>query len=134
MIAQWRKISFVTSNTSKTKLVIIIITELTLNFHPSRWMVAPHALKLKFYLFIYSLELVYQRPQVELIIYDSLIKTFENCQLLTCSREYLSPAALLYLYRSQIRPKMEYCCYILFGFNQSPLTSIYRVQRDLRCF
>ena len=28
------------------------------------------------------------------------------------SRKYLTTPALLYLYKSQIRPKMEYCCHI----------------------
>ena len=31
------------------------------------------------------------------------------------SKQYLSPSSILYLYKSQIRPTMEYCCHIWAG-------------------
>lgn len=34
---------------------------------------------------------------------------------LSRSRKYKTPDAMLYLYKSQIRPRMEYCCYIRTG-------------------
>ena len=48
------------------------------------------------------------------------------------SRKYLTPSALLYLYKSQIRPKMEYCCHIWAGAAKTTLSSLDRVQRRLR--
>ena len=48
------------------------------------------------------------------------------------SRRYLSPASILYLYKSQIRPKMEYCCHIWGGAAQTSLSCLDRVQRRLR--
>ena len=48
------------------------------------------------------------------------------------SRKYLTPSALLYLYKSQIRPRMEYCCHIWAGAAKTTLSSLDRVQRRLR--
>ena len=48
------------------------------------------------------------------------------------SRKYLTPPALLYLYKSQIRPKMEYCCHIWAGAAKTTLSSLDRVQRRMR--
>merc|ERR1712148_109025 len=48
------------------------------------------------------------------------------------SKKYLTPAAILYLYKSQIRPKMEYCCHIWSGASKSSLSSLDKVQRRLR--
>ena len=45
---------------------------------------------------------------------------------------YLTPPAILYLYKSQIRPKMEYCCHLCGGAAQSTLTGLDRVQNRLR--
>ena len=41
-------------------------------------------------------------------------------------------ASILYLYKSQIRPKMEYCCHIWGGADQTSLSCLDRVQRRLR--
>ena len=48
------------------------------------------------------------------------------------SKKYLSPSSILYLYKSQIRPKMEYCCHILGGAAKTSLSCLDRVQRRLR--
>ena len=48
------------------------------------------------------------------------------------SRKYLTPASMLYLYKSQIRPLMEYCCHIWGGAAQTSLSCLDRVQRRLR--
>ena len=46
--------------------------------------------------------------------------------------EYLTSSALLYLYKSQIRPKMEYCCHIWADVAKTTLSIMDRVQRRLR--
>ena len=48
------------------------------------------------------------------------------------SKKFLTPAAILYLYKSQIRPKMEYCCHIWSGASDASLSSLDRVQRRLK--
>ena len=48
------------------------------------------------------------------------------------SKRYLTPPAILYLYKSQIRPRMEYCCHIWAGASQQALSCLDRVQRRLR--
>ena len=48
------------------------------------------------------------------------------------TRKYLTPAAILYLYKSQIRPRMEYCCHIWSGASKTSLSSLDKVQRRLR--
>ena len=48
------------------------------------------------------------------------------------SKRFLTPAAILYLYKSQIRPRMEYCCHIWAGASQQSLSSLDRVQSRLR--
>ena len=48
------------------------------------------------------------------------------------SRKYLTPDAILYLFKSQIRPTMEYCCHIWGGAAQSSLSCLDRVQNRLR--
>ena len=47
------------------------------------------------------------------------------------SRKYLSPSSILYLYKSQIRPTMEYCCHIWAGASQRSLSSLDSVQKRL---
>ena len=49
------------------------------------------------------------------------------------SKKFLTPEAILYLYKSQIRPKMEYCCHIWAGASKSSLSSLDRVQHRLKC-
>ena len=48
------------------------------------------------------------------------------------SKRFLTPAAILYLYKSQIRPRMEYCCHIWAGASQHALSCLDRVQSRLR--
>ena len=48
------------------------------------------------------------------------------------TRKFLTPAAVHYLYKSQIRPKMEYCCHIWAGSPKTSLSCLDRVQRRLR--
>ena len=48
------------------------------------------------------------------------------------TRKFLTPAAVHYLYKSQIRPKMEYCCHIWAGLPKTSLSCLDRVQRRLR--
>ena len=47
------------------------------------------------------------------------------------SKKYLLPSSILYLYKSQIRPTMEYCCHIWAGASQRSLSSLDSVQRRL---
>ena len=48
------------------------------------------------------------------------------------SRRYLTADAILYLYKSQVRPKMEYCCHIWAGAAKNSLSCLDRVQNRLR--
>ena len=45
------------------------------------------------------------------------------------SRDILTPSALLYLYRNQIRPCMEYCCHLRDGSSQYSLPSMDRIPK-----
>ena len=48
------------------------------------------------------------------------------------TRNFLTPAAIHYLYKSQIRPRMEYCCHIWAGSPKCSLSCLDRVQRRMR--
>ena len=48
------------------------------------------------------------------------------------SRNYLTPEAILYLYKSQIRPKMDYCSHIWAGSPKSTLSVLDRLQNRIR--
>ena len=49
------------------------------------------------------------------------------------SRKFLTCKALLYLYKSQIRPKMAYCSHIWAGSSQLALSILDLVQKRMRC-
>lgn len=49
-----------------------------------------------------------------------------------CSRKDLTPPAMLYLDKSQIRAKMGNCCHIRAGATQSSLSRLDHVQKRLR--
>ena len=48
------------------------------------------------------------------------------------SKKYLTPESILYLYKSQIRPKMEYCCHIWAGYSSTSLSILDRLQRRIK--
>ena len=48
------------------------------------------------------------------------------------SRAYLTPEAILYLYKSQIRPKMEYCSHIWAGSPMNALSVLDRLQNRIK--
>ena len=48
------------------------------------------------------------------------------------SRKYLTPHALLYLYKSEIRLRMEYCCHLWAGCSQQALSLLDRIQSRMR--
>ena len=48
------------------------------------------------------------------------------------SRKFLTCKAMLYLFKSQIRPKMEYCAHIWAGSSQQALSTLDRVQKRMR--
>ena len=48
------------------------------------------------------------------------------------SSRYLTADAILYLYKSQVRPRMEYCCHIWAGAARKTLSCLDRVQNRLR--
>ena len=48
------------------------------------------------------------------------------------SREYFTQSAILYLYKSQIRPTMEYCCHIWAGASLVSLSCLDKIQNRLR--
>ena len=41
--------------------------------------------------------------------------TFKKIGALICSMKFLSPEVAMYLYKSTIRPCMEYCCHVWVG-------------------
>ena len=47
------------------------------------------------------------------------------------SKRYLTPPAILYLYKSQICPRMEYCYHIWEGSAKTPLNPLDAVQKPL---
>ena len=51
---------------------------------------------------------------------------------LSRSRKFIPPAAILYLYKSQIRPKMEYCSLIWAGSSNQALAGLDRIQNRLQ--
>ena len=51
---------------------------------------------------------------------------------LSRSRKFLTPPAILYLYKSQIRPRMEYCSHIWAGSSKQSLSGLDRIQERLR--
>ena len=56
----------------------------------------------------------------------SLAKTVSSkIVALICSTKFLSPDVALYIYKSIIRPCMEYYCHIWAGFQVSTKTDIY---------
>ena len=48
------------------------------------------------------------------------------------SMRLLTPESLLYLYKSQIRPRMEYCSHIWAGSSRTIISTLNRVQRRMR--
>ena len=48
------------------------------------------------------------------------------------SRSYLTPQAIFYLYKSQIRPKMEYCSHIWAGSPMCVLSVLVRLQNRMK--
>ena len=47
------------------------------------------------------------------------------------SMKFLSPEVALYLYKSTIRPCMEYCCYVWAGAPSSYLQSLDKLQKKI---
>jgi len=47
------------------------------------------------------------------------------------ARRFLTPETILYLYKSTIRPCMEYCCHLWSGASSSSLELLDRVQRKV---
>ena len=47
------------------------------------------------------------------------------------SSKMLTPEAILYLYNSQVRPKMEYCAYIWTGASKASLSVLDRLQHSI---
>ena len=43
------------------------------------------------------------------------------------SKRFLCPESILYLYKSQVRPKMEYCSHIWAGASKTALSSLDRL-------
>lgn len=63
-----------------------------------------------------------------------VVHLFPFCGLLCRCRIYMTPSALLYLYKNPITPKIKYCCYIMNVVTQSLLSSLHRVQVRLYGF
>ena len=67
------------------------------------------------------------------LIYSFCCQGFsQNGRLFLPFKKIQTCKALLYLYKSQIRPKMEYCSHIWAGSSQQALSTIDRVQKRMR--
>ena len=69
--------------------------------------------------------------------WNSYLETVGSCAAkmvgsLSRSRKFLTSSAILYLYKSQIRPTMEYCSHIWAGSSNNALTGLDVVQKSLR--
>ena len=55
----------------------------------------------------------------------------EKIGSLICSMKFLSPEAALYLYKSTIRPCMEYCCHVWAGAPSCYLELLDKLQKRI---
>ena len=129
-VVQWGKDWFVTFNASKTKLVTFHHKKGNPTFHPVQM----------------DNSILEEASCLERLLGLKLTSDLKwNSYILSVAKEagkmvgsffrskkYLTPAAILYLYKSQIRPKMEYCCHIWAGASKTCLSSLDKVQRRLR--
>ena len=62
----------------------------------------------------------------------SIAKTaFKKTGALICSKKFLSPEVALYLYKSTIRPCMEYCCHVWAGAPSCYLELLDKLQKRI---
>ena len=62
----------------------------------------------------------------------SIAKTaFKKTGALICSKKFLSPEVALYLYKSTIRPCMEYCCHVWAGAPSCYLELLDKLQKQI---
>ena len=57
--------------------------------------------------------------------------TSKNIGTLICSMKFLSPEVALYLYKSTIRPCMEYCCHVWAGVPSCYLDLLDKLQKQV---
>lgn len=102
-----------------------ITTEQTLNLHqiwrvviPSKWLFASNAG-----------DKTHSRSQMERVYSCHSKRCWKKDRFLVSLQ---TPAAMLNLYESHTRPRMEYCCHILAGAAQSSPSSFDRIQQRLR--
>ena len=55
----------------------------------------------------------------------------EKIRALICSMKFLSPEVALYLYKSTIRPCMEYCCHVWAGAPSCYLELLDKLQKRI---
>ena len=55
--------------------------------------------------------------------------TSKKIEALICSMKFLSPEVALYLYKSTIRPCMEYCCHVWAGAPSCYLELLEKLQK-----
>ena len=55
----------------------------------------------------------------------------QKIRALICSMKFLSPEVALYLYKSAIRPCMEYCCHVLVGAPSCHLELLDKLQKRI---
>ena len=129
-VVQWGKTWLVSFNASKTKLVSFHHHQTDPGFHP----VVMDASTLSESVHLDRLLGLKLTQDLKWNSYISSIASEASKMIgsLYRSRKYLTPSAILYLYKSQIRPRMEYCCHIWAGACKSSLSSLDRVQRRLR--
>ena len=62
--------------------------------------------------------------------WGTIAKTaFGKIEALICSMKFLSPEVALYLYKSTIRPCMEYCCHVWAGAPSCYLELLDKLQK-----
>ena len=61
----------------------------------------------------------------------SITKTASKIGALICSMKFLSPEVTLYLYKSTIRPCMEYCCHVWAGAPSCYLELLDKLQKQI---
>ena len=61
----------------------------------------------------------------------SITKTASKIGALICSMKFLSPEVTLYLYKSTIRPCMEYCCHVWAGAPRCYLKLLDKLQKQI---
>lgn len=108
----------------------------------AQWLVAPRSLHQQLHMSGSSLEQQNDISRLGLTVTRDLSwkaylhsvskRASQRVGCLYRASRYLHPQAVLYLYKSTIRPLMEHCCHLWAGAPRSHLNSLNRVERRVR--